>query len=65
MQKIVFFNSTMQMGGPARVINLWSNYFVDNGYEVEVVSNIDVPLFYHFDGSIKYSILGIDKFQQK
>ena len=64
MKKIVFFNSTMQMGGPARVINLWGNYFVNNGYRVEVVSNIDVPLFYEFDTRIQYSILGIDKFNQ-
>ena len=55
----------MEAGGPARVINLWGNYFVKNGYSVEIVSNIDVPLFYDFDTQIKYSILGIDKFQQK
>jgi len=65
MKKMVFFNSTMQMGGPARVINLWSNYFVNNDCDIEVVSNIDVPLFYDFDNKIKYSILGINKFKQQ
>jgi len=65
MKKIVFFNSTMQMGGPARVISLWSNYFINQSIDVEIVSNIDVPLFYKFDENIKYSILGIDKFKQK
>jgi len=65
MIKIVFFNATMEMGGPARVINLWSNYFVNNEHEVEIVSNINVPLFYDFDKRVKYSILGIDKFKQK
>lgn len=55
----------MEAGGPARVINLWGNYFVDNGCQTEVVSNIDVPLFYDFDKRIKYSVLGIDKFKQK
>lgn len=64
MKKIVFFNSTMQAGGPARVINLWSNFFVNRGYDVEVVSNINVSLFYDFDHRVKYSILGIDKFRQ-
>ena len=54
----------MQMGGPARVINLWGNYFVNKGYKIEVVSNIDVPLFYDFDKQITYSILGIGKFNQ-
>lgn len=63
-KKIVFFNSSMQMGGPARVINLWSNYFIKKGYEIEIVSNIDVPLFYDFDKKIKYSILSINKFKQ-
>ena len=65
MKKIVFLNSTMQAGGPARVINLWSNHFIDKGYDVEIVSNIDVPLFYDFNKKVKYSILGIDKFQQR
>ena len=64
-KKIVFFNSTMEAGGPARVISLWGNYFINNGYGVEIVSNIDVSLFYDFDKRIKYSILEIDKFKQK
>ena len=64
-KKIVFFNSTMEIGGPARVISLWGTYFVNKGYDIEVVSNIDVPLFYEFDKRIKYSVLGIGKFKQK
>jgi len=64
-KKIVFFNSSLEAGGPARVINLWGNYFINKGYKVEAVSNIDVPLFYEFDKKIKYSVLGIDKFKQK
>ena len=55
----------MQMGGPARVINLWGNYFINKGYSIEAVSNIDVPLFYDFDKQIIYSVLGIEKFKQK
>lgn len=55
----------MQTGGPARVISLWGNYFVSNGYEIEVVSNIDVSLLYNFDKKIKYSVLGIEKFKQQ
>ena len=46
MKKIVFFNASMSLGGVPRVINIWSNYFIKKGYEIEVVSNIDVPLFY-------------------
>lgn len=65
MKKIVFFNSSIQMGGPARIINLWCNYFSKKQYELEIVSNIDAPVFYDFDHSVKYSILGIDEFQQK
>ena len=55
----------MEAGGPARVINLWGNYFINSGYKIEVVSNIDTPLFYNFDRRIKYSVLGIEKFKQK
>ena len=65
MKKIVFFNSSIQMGGPARIINLWCNYFSNKQYELEIVSNIDAPVFYDFDKSVKYSVLGIDKFKQK
>jgi len=63
-KKLVSFNSSMQVGGPARVISLWSKYFIEKGLEVEIVSNIEGELFYDF-GNVKYSILGIDKFKQK
>jgi len=54
----------MSMGGVPRVINIWANYFVNKDLDIELVSNIKVPLFYDFDSRIKYSILGIDQFNQ-
>ena len=64
MNKFTFFNSSMNVGGVPRVISLWSNYFVEHNYEVEIVSNIESELFYDFDQKIKYSVLGIDRFKQ-
>ena len=64
MNKIVFFNAGMQVGGVPRVISLWSKYFIEKGLEVEIISNIEGELFYDF-GDVKYSVLGIDKFKQK
>jgi glycosyltransferase involved in cell wall biosynthesis len=63
-EKITFINSSMGMGGVPRVINLWANYFINKGYVIEITSNIDIPLFYDFDTRIKYSVLGIDRFNQ-
>lgn len=64
MKKIVFFNSSMNVGGVPRVINLWGNYFVSHNCKVEIVSNIKSELFYSYDERIHYSILGIDRFRQ-
>ena len=62
MKKIVFINSTMNLGGVPRVISLWSNYIVKKGFSVEVVSNINKEYFYEFDKKINHTILGIDQF---
>jgi glycosyltransferase involved in cell wall biosynthesis len=62
MKKIVFINSTMNLGGVPRVISLWSNYLVKKGFSVEVVSNINKEYFYEFDKKINHTILGIDQF---
>ena len=64
MKKIVFFNSSNEAGGPARVISLWANYFIKCGYKVEIVSNLKtIPSF--LNDEIKLSYLGIQKFRQK
>ena len=62
MKKVVFINSTMNLGGVPRVISLWSNYIVKKGFSVEVVSNINKEYFYEFDKKINHTILGIDQF---
>ena len=65
MKKIVFFNSSIEAGGPAKVISLWSNYFISKGFKVEVVANIRTESFFELNNKIKLSFLGIDKFKQK
>lgn len=65
MKYLVFFNSSNEAGGPARVISLWSNYFINKGFKVEVVANIRTESFFELNNKIKLSFLGIDKFKQK
>ncbi len=60
MKKFVFFNSTLNIGGPARVISLWAKYLSSIGHEVEVVSNCDHSTKFEFGEKIKISTLGID-----
>jgi len=65
MRKIVFFNSSNEAGGPARVISLWANYFIKNGYEIEIVSNLKTVPFFILDDKVRLSFLNIEKFKQK
>lgn len=65
MRQIVFFNSSIEVGGPGRVISLWSNYFNKKGFNVEIVSNIETKPFFRHHKNIKISFLGIEKFKQK
>lgn len=65
MKNIVFFNSSNEAGGPARVISLWANFFTKNGYKIEIVSNLKTVPFFILNDQIKLSFLGIEKFRQK
>ena len=65
MKKIVFFNSSNEAGGPARVISLWANFFIKSGYKIEIVSNLKTIPFFFLNDEIKLSSLGIEKFRQK
>ena len=65
MKKIVFFNSSNEAGGPARVISIWANYFIKSGYQIEIVTNINREPFFFLDPKIELSSLGIDKLKQK
>lgn len=64
-KKIIFFNSSMEMGGPARVISILSNFLSDNGYFVQVVSNTNAEFFYPLNAGIEKKVLGIDKFKHR
>ena len=40
MKKIIFFNSSMEMGGPPKIISMWGNYFAKKKFKIKIVSNI-------------------------
>ena len=65
MNKIVFFNSTMGLGGVARVISVWSNLFVKNGFNVDVVSNDNLQSFYELNSEINHYCFNVHKFGKK
>lgn len=53
-KKIVFFTSVMGVGGVARVISLWSNYFSKNKISTEIVSFNKKDIFYSINQKIKH-----------
>lgn len=65
MKKIIFFNSSMEMGGPPKIISMWGNYFAKKKFKIKIVSNIKKKSFYKLNKKIKLEYLNIEKFKQK
>ena len=47
--KVIFFNHFISGGGAERVTSLLSKQFVEDGYEVKLVTDIYYPFAYNFD----------------
>jgi glycosyltransferase involved in cell wall biosynthesis len=65
MKKIVFLNSSMEAGGPGRVIAIWAKFFSEKGLPVEIVSNINKKSFFKLSRKIEFTVLNIDRFEQR
>ncbi|MDB4023278.1 glycosyltransferase [Pelagibacteraceae bacterium] len=65
MKKIVFFNSSLDAGGPGTLITFWSHFLLKKNYLCEIVTNVITKPFYELDGRIKLTKLNVQKFKQK
>ena len=65
MKKIVFFNSSLDAGGPGTIIAFWSHFLIKKKHTCEIVTNVNTKPFYKLDRKIKLTKLNIQKFKQK
>ena len=63
MKKIVFFNSSLDAGGPGTLIAFWSHFLLKKNYLPEIVTNVSTKPFYELDCRIKLTKLNIQKFK--
>ena len=60
IDSVIFFNSTMNLGGVPKVISLWSNYFISKNLKVEIVKHTRKDSYFQLNKKIKITNLKLE-----